>query len=186
MGSKYLKTGDVVRTNPFKDFWIASVVFATQEKTDHFRKASLLGTTNAVFRHPFVFEEIDQSDWDLVRSVGGFSSGNLLLETYYSLIKPGVEVIGNIDPRVVSDREYRLEFSPESLPPWPIRGALDFSLGMSGIHTWRKENDYENWLVDLEEARASHEAMLERLKKKKQNKANQSLHSTSLRAVSEL
>lgn len=160
---KHLEVGDILKTQPIPGFWVASVVLSTQSRTDDFNAMCLIGSTLCVFQHDFAFTEIVPTTLAIAHGISGFDSGRPILYVYASRLKPDVEVVGSIDITEIPSQRYTLQFSRQKMPEWPMAGALCRSLGSGAVHAWRSANDHDRWLLDLAEAKRSHDAMISRL-----------------------
>ena len=177
---KHVEVGDVLKTKPIPGFWVASVVVATQSRTEDFNAMCLVGSTLCVLQHDFAFTELVPATLTIAHGVSGFYADRPILEVYASRLKPDVEVIGSIDLNQFHSQRFTLQFSRQNMPEWPMTGALCRSIGSYAVHAWRSANDHDRWLLDLAEAKRSHDAMISRLQqeartkrqaKKKQNKS---------------
>lgn len=176
---KHVEVGDILKTQPIPGFWVASVVVATQSRTEDFNAMCLVGNTLCVFQHDFAFIELVPATLTIAHGTSGFYADRPILEVYASRLKPDVEVIGSIDLNQIHSQRFTLQFSCQNMPEWPMVGALSRSIGSYAVHEWRSANDHDRWLLDLAEAERSHDAMITRLQQearakrqaKKQNKS---------------
>lgn len=161
---KHLEAGDILKTQPIPGFWVASIVLATQARTEDFTPMCLIGSTPCVFQHDFAFSELVPATLTIARGISGLQADRPLLYLYESRLNQEVEVIGSIDLTQFPSLRFTLQFSRQSMPEWPMAGRLCRSIGSGAVHAWRSAHDHERWLADLSQAKRSHEAMISRIK----------------------
>ena len=161
---KFLEVGDVIKTNPFEGFWVCSLVLSSREKTKDFNGLCHIAVTNLVFTHDFAISEIDSADHMILHRENRIGITVPCINVYASRIKPGIEVIGNIDVSALYKKPLTFEIGDGSEGGWPSCGPVSKSIGFEAIHQWRSINDRVQWILDIKDAEKSHEEMLQRLK----------------------
>jgi hypothetical protein len=164
--SLFVRTGDLLRSNPFSGYWVASVVLATQERTDEFRELCLVGVTSTVLSHEFTMDDLGIESLKLLRQPNSLQVEVPCIYIYAAKLNDTVSVVGNIDSSRLYSEPLRFEIGDGQNGKWPSCGKLVSSLGYQSVHAWRKINDYEQWSRDVQAARQSHQEMIARLKAK--------------------
>lgn len=163
---RYVKKGDLLKTNPLYDFWVCSLVLDTRDKTNDFDPMCHVGVTNIVSDHNFDVSEIDIKKLEIIHTetLGGKTVP--CIGIYASKITKEIEMIGNIDSEAYYNCPLKFKIGNGSNGGWPQCGSLKKSLGFEAVHQWRAANDRVAWLKDVKEAEKSHKEMLENLKNK--------------------
>ena len=161
---KLLKVGDVIKTNPLEGYWVGSIILSVREKSEEFNELCHIGVTNIVYSHDFEISEITDSDIEVIYTENRVGIKVPCIAVYATKIKPGIEVIGNIDISPIYGGHLAFEIGDGSDGGWPSCGDVKKSIGFEAVHQWRSINDREKWLLDIKAADKSHEEMLERLK----------------------
>ena len=147
--SLFVRTGDLLRSNPFSGYWVASVVLATQERTDQFSELCLVGVTGTVLSHEFTKDDLDIEKLTLLRQPNRLQVEVPCIYIYAAKLNDSVSVVGNIDSPHLYSEPLRFEIGDGQNGKWPSCGKLVPSLGSQSVHAWRKINDYEQWSQHL-------------------------------------
>jgi len=164
--SLFVRTGDLLRSNPFSGYWVVSVVLATQERTDQFCELCLVGVTTTVLSYEFTMDDIDIEKLALLRHPNLFQVEVPCIYIYAAKLNDSVSVVGNIDSSHLYNEPLRFEIGDGQNGKWPSCGKLEPSLGFQSVHSWCEINDYKQWSRDVEVAWQSHQEMIARLKAK--------------------
>jgi hypothetical protein len=190
--SKSLVLGDVLRTHPFDGYWGCAIVLTVRDKTNEFGPMCHIGITPIVFTQEFDFDDLNDSAFEILRfnrsvRVAPYSYASdgqaTCIGVYSRRITPSVVVIGNIDPSSVHSASLKFVAGNGADGGWPFCGKVEESLGGEAVHSWRVEHDREQWVADIAEAEKSHEEMLMRLKEKREETPNKTLHQNPDSAV---
>ncbi len=161
---KFVKKGDLLKTNPLGNYWVCSIVLGIRDKTDDHDAMCHVAVTNAVFEHDFDESQIDKKTLKIIHTKN--YEGNVVpcIGVYSSKLKKDIEVIGQLEPNSYYSAPLEFQIGNGSDGGWPQYGPLNKSLGFEAVHQWRAINDKSAWLNDIAAADKSHKEMLERLK----------------------
>ena len=146
--NKLLHRGDVIRTNPFPDYWGIAVVLSECEETTEFEPMCHIALTPLVFRHEAKFGEINSESLNVLEienwnfdPLGSNPHAHKVIGVYSRITKVPISVIGSIDPTLIY--EGPLPFSPDYglEVTWPLCGTPDKCLGSEAITSWLRKND---------------------------------------------
>jgi len=146
--ARLIYRGDVIRTNPFSDYWGVAVVLSECGETSEFEPMCHIALTPLVFRHAVEFEELNSKNFKVLErenhliSLFGFNPhANKVIAVYSRITKSPISIIGSVDPTPMYDGP--LPFSPDYglTVTWPLGGTIDKNLGWEAINSWLREND---------------------------------------------
>ena len=78
--------------------------------------------------------------------------------------------IGNIDVSSIFTIKLTFKVGNGSDGGWPLCGSVSKWMGYEAIHAWRSVHGRTQWLVEIDAADKSHEAMLIRIKEEERQK----------------
>lgn len=161
---KHVEKGDLLKSNPIKDWWTCSIVLTYQPKSDDFNSMSHVAITNTVFEYDFDFSEVDIGSLKVLYTKN--YEGHIVpcIEIHDSKLVKGIEVIGQLSAESYYPHSLEFRIGNGSDGGWPVCGPLTQSIGYQAVHQWRAANDREAWLSDISAAEKSHAEMLKRLK----------------------
>ncbi len=174
-----LTSGDVIKTHPTEGFWGCSVVLNTRGRTEYFNPMCLIGITPVIFRQDFTWQEIANyplkvlefdRDINLMPNIVA-TRRETCIGCYDSRLHPDLSVIGSVDVHQVFQGS--LDFEPVgdgTQGRWPLCGRITTGLGMEAVTAWRRENDREQWLLELGANRRDHWELMARLKQEEREK----------------
>ncbi len=171
-----LQLGDVIRTNPCVGWYGCAVVLAEWEKTEQFVPLCHIGIVDLAVKYKFELSETNISDLRILKimqnirmSTGEYASLReaACIGIYARKIDASIDVIGNIEISGFWNRPLDLEVGDGSENAFPLCGKIPSNLGYEAVNQWREVNDKDNWIIECDEARRSHQEMLERLKNAK-------------------
>ncbi len=174
-----LAIGDILKTHPFEGYWGCALVLTAGEKIDKYDPMCHIGITTAVFTHDYCFNELDISNLKIIEIERKYRAAPnnyvpLYKETcigiYSRKINSFVNRIGNIDVSSIFTIKLTFKVGNGSDGGWPLCGSVSRSLGYDAIHAWRSVHDRTQWLLDIDAAHKSHEAMLVRIKEEERQK----------------
>ena len=176
---KLLEIGDVLKTNPVDGYWGCALVLSVRGKTEEFDPMCHIAVTSTVFRRDYELSDLDVPtlailEFDRQARVGPNEYVPLRHETaigiYARKHTDAVNVVGNIDVSFITPDPLTFDVGNGSDGGWPLCGPVEKSLGYEAVHAWRAVHDRENWLADIDAARKSHEALMERLAEERRSK----------------
>ena len=128
-----LKSGDVIRTNPFPGYWGIAIVLSEQGKTSEFDPMCHIALTPLIFQHAIDMSELRIEDLSVLEiegwnadPFGTNTEAKKVIGVYSRYVGEAISVIGTINPKTLYDGP--LPFSPdyglESATIWCARARL--------------------------------------------------------------
>ena len=171
-----LTVGDVIKTNPFADYWGCALVLSSKEKEEKIAPMCHIGITPVIFKHDYSFSElnifnIEILEYEKIYRLDGSDDASLgfikSIEIYSRRINKNTIVIGNIDIKNMNIKNLSFVAGNGADGGWPFCGAITKNLGVIAVHSWRKKYDSAKYFSDIQKANQSHEEMLQRNTKQK-------------------
>lgn len=172
MPSSLLHIGDVLKTNPIDGYWGCAVVLTERESTSQLDPMCHIAIATTVFRRDFTFDDLNLSQLEVLVFERGV---RVAPQTYvprietcigvYSRKRNPLPILGKVDPQSVFSDPLAFVAGDGTDGGWPFCGNVTPILGNEAVHAWRAEHDTEAYNREVAEAEASHEAVLDRLKR---------------------
>jgi len=138
--------GDVILTHPEEGFWGIAIVLSEREKTKEFLPMCHIAITPLILQRPISMTDLESCDLKPLEFARGYRTVpngpvyvmETLIGIYTRRNKPGLAVLGMVDPlRCYSGP---LPFSPNygSDVKWPLYGDVTPTLGYEALVHWRR------------------------------------------------
>ncbi|MBP5436506.1 MAG: hypothetical protein J6Y30_00840 [Treponema sp.] len=166
-----LNKGDVIKTNPQKGYWGCAIVLDVQEHNDEFQPLCLVAVTDFVSREDFSFEQVPIEKLSILNIDRSVRVGKgiycddgkeICIEIHCRKMNSGQEVIACIDsfPFELPEITYKVGYGKGD--GYPLCGPITEGLGFQAVIAWRKANEKEAFMLDVEGTRQITENVLRR------------------------